>query len=152
MKNLFPLFTAAMASLALLLSAHSSAQLRTLTEDDVTFDETTGTIVSYLSDYDRISIPNEFNGVPVRNIGAGVFINKGIRQLQLPLTLKTIQIAAFTYNHIDSLVLPDNVEYIGVAAFQQSGIRFLVLPQNIKYIADNAFSENDIPRLQFRLH
>lgn len=73
MKNLFPLFTAAMASLALLLSARSSAQIRTLTKDDVTFDETTGTVVSYLSDYDQISIPNEFNGVSVRNIGAAFF-------------------------------------------------------------------------------
>lgn len=131
--------------LILLVCLTSPAQTRTLTLDDVKFDEATGTIVSYLSDYDQISISNEFNGVSVRNIGAGVFFNKGIRRLQLPLSLKTIQTAAFSYNHIDSLILPDGVESIGGAAFQLSGARFLSLPQNIKHIADNAFIQNDIP-------
>lgn len=148
MNKLFPLFTAVRTLFAiflfLLLCPPSSAQTRTLTLDDVKFDETTGTVVSYLSDYDQISIPNEFNGVSVRNIGAGVFLNKGIRQLKLPLSLKTIQTAAFSYNHIDSLILPDGVESIGVAAFQQSGARFLSLPQNIKHIANNAFTGNNI--------
>lgn len=145
MKNLFPLFTAAMASLALLLSAPSSAQPHTLTKDDVTFDETTGTIVSYLSDYDSVTIPQEFDGVAVRNIGKGAFFKRGIAKLKLPPTVKTIDRAAFCLNPIDTLVLPDCIENIGVAAFQHCGIRSLVLPQNIKYIADNAFSENDIP-------
>ncbi|MGN0029388.1 MAG: leucine-rich repeat protein [Marinilabiliaceae bacterium] len=109
------------------------------------FDETTGTIVSYLSDYDSVTIPPEFDEVAVRNIGKCAFSKKGIAKLKLPPTVKTIDRAAFCLNPIDTLVLPDCIENIGVAAFQHCGIRFLVLPQNIKHIADNAFFENSIP-------
>lgn len=131
-------------ALSLALCHTSSAQVHTLTGEDVEFDVASGSIVSYKADYDSIVIPPSIDGVDVYDIGLGAFLNKGIRKLELPLTLKTIGFAAFSTNSIDTLTIPDNVEYIGDIAFQDSRLKYLILSQNIKHIGVNAFSGNDI--------
>lgn len=131
-------------ALTLILCATSFAQVHTLTKEDVKFDVESGSIVSYVADYDSIFIPPSIDGVTVCDIGTGAFLAKGIKKLELPLTLKTIGIVAFSRNSIDTLTIPDNVECIGGAAFQFAGLRYLTLPQNIKHIGGGAFSDNEI--------
>lgn len=115
-----------------------------MTKDDVKLDAASGSIVSYVADYDSIFIPPSIDGVTVCDIGAGAFLAKGIKKLELPLTLKTIGTAAFSWNSIDTLTIPDNVECIGGTAFQHTGLRYLTLPKNIKHIGHRAFNGNDI--------
>ena len=127
-----------------ILQMTSFAQIHTLTKDDVMIDKISGSILSYISDYDSISIPPTIDNTTIYDISAGAFFSKGIVYLELPSTIKTIGVAAFAINNIDSLIIPDNVEYIGENAFQYNGIRYLRLLQNINHIGYNAFIGNDI--------
>ena len=118
------------------------AQVHTLTEEEILFDDVTGSIISCLSQYDSINIPDEIRERPVRNIGPGGFLSKGISGIYFPATIKSIGIASFAYNKINTLQIPDNVEYIGDNAFQYNAICSLHMSQNIKHIGHNAFSGN----------
>lgn len=128
-------------SLSLALCTATSAQVHTLTKDDVKLDAASGSIVSYVADYDSIFIPPSIDGVTVCDIGAGAFLAKGIKKLELPLTLKTIGAAAFSWNSIDTLTIPDNVECIGGTAFQHTGLKYLTLSKNIKHIGHRPSTE-----------
>ena len=83
-------------------------------------DDGTLTISDYKCNYTDITIPYEIDGTTVTVIGAEAFQNKGLENVVLPSTLKTIGEQAFSYNKLnvaDNIDIPQTVTYIGVAAF-----------------------------------
>ena len=90
-------------------------------------DDGTLTISDYKCNYTDITIPDEIGEQTVTVIGAEVFQNKGLTNVVLPSTLKTIGERAFSYNKLyvfddiddvyDNIDIPQTVTYIGAAAF-----------------------------------
>lgn len=113
-----------------------------------TFDSNSGTI-SASSEHDiekdgieNLVIPNEINGVKVKNITG--FSDKSLKNVILPKDLETISDIAFSQNSLSSIVIPNKVKRIGSYAFQDNQIENLYIPTSVTEIGNFAFRENHL--------
>ena len=113
-----------------------------------TFDSNSGTI-SASSEHDiendgieNLVIPNEINGVKVKNIG--YFDDAVLKSVILPKDLETISDNAFNQNNLSSIVIPNKVKRIGSYAFQDNQIENLYIPTSVTEIGESAFNENHL--------
>ncbi|WP_321375898.1 leucine-rich repeat domain-containing protein [uncultured Draconibacterium sp.] len=103
------------------------ASLYILTLDDVTFDETTGTITSYTNQNEKkIAIPVSFHvdgaNIRVKVIGEKAFYDHQLEEVSLTAGTQTISESAFELNSISSLTLPAGITEIERAAFNNNTI------------------------------
>lgn len=75
-------------------------------------------------------------------IPATAFMGKNLREVQLPATLKTIDVAAFAgCENLETLSLPASLEVIAPYAFTACNkLHAITLPQGLKQMGDGAFS------------
>ncbi len=77
------------------------------------------------------------------------FYEKGIRRIELPGTVTTIEDGAFWRSNLNDIVMP-NVQNIGEKAFCYTALTHVDLPANLNGLGENAFSHSllesvDIP-------
>lgn len=98
----------------------------TLTLDDVTFNENTGTITRYSSKYIDIIIPPSFNvageDISVTAIGSQVFRLKNLTDVIIPNSVTSIGVASFQSNYLTDVTIPKTITSIGGAAFNGNGL------------------------------
>ncbi|MCL1904169.1 MAG: leucine-rich repeat domain-containing protein [Oscillospiraceae bacterium] len=83
------------------------------------------TIVGFSTpNYNRIvSIPAQINGLPVRKIGAGAFMETDITFIVIPDGVTEIDSFAFEKcSALSAVTIPESVEQIGYGAFNESGL------------------------------
>lgn len=117
-----------------------------LTDADVEVDAN-GYIIScsYIGDETNIIIPDTLDGYAVKGIvdgildlggsvkkaaaaNSGVFYNKAITSVKLPLGLEYIGAYAFNSNQLGDISIPNNVLSIGAYAFAENPLSGFVLP------------------------
>lgn len=104
----------------------------------------TGYIVSGISDKEceDIIIPDEYNGLPVLEIGNSAFLNcTSAKTLVLPRNLTTIGVMAFCIcTNIRSIELPDTVTTIKEYAFNNCrSITSFIIPEGVTSIEEKTF-------------
>jgi hypothetical protein len=125
----------------------------TLTIDDVTFDEPTGTITAYHSTYTNIIIPESFNidgtDINITRIAARAFQEKSLETVQLPNTIVFIGEYAFAWNQISELEISNSLTEIGERVFHSNKLTSVSIPNSVLTLGTGAFSENEINNITF---
>jgi len=101
-------------------------------------------ITGYIGTQTDVSIPNTIEGLPVTEIDYGAFIQKKLKSVVLPDSLKSIGRFAFHYNELTRIIFPDGILSIGENAFEGNQLQEVVLPKNLIKIADESFRNNKI--------
>lgn len=101
-----------------------------------------GFIKAYKGESEVIIIPGVIGGKPVKAIGAGVFRNKNIKQVQIPEGIEIIGENAFNNNFIQEITIPSSVKNIEDGAFSGNALKKLYIPENVTKLGKNAFSKN----------
>lgn len=78
----------------------------------------------------RLRIPSEFGGIPVKAIGYG-YISDGYRRVFTSI---------FDNKYLDNVLIPEGITFIGENVFRLNKLTQLVLPSTITYIGEGAFS------------
>ena len=96
-------------------------------------------VYSYDGVETEVTIPEYYNGLPVKSIGSGVFEGKNITNIKLPNTL--VEIGAFkNCTKLEKIVLPDSVEKVSSNAFYNcTSLKNIDFGNNIKTIGFQAF-------------
>ena len=133
------------------------------------FDEQTKTINDYTGSVTEVKIPSKINGVDVKVVGYGSFMNcTELTSIEIPDGVTSISINAFrNCTSLESIKIPESVSFIGSSAFwdtkylenfkdidgfviindilykykEQSNVTDVTIPDNINLICGNAFSD-----------
>ena len=133
------------------------------------FDEQSKTINDYTGSVTEVKIPSKINGVDVRVVGYGAFMNcTELTSVEIPDGVISISINAFrNCPSLESIKIPESVSFIGSSAFggtkylenfkdidgfviindilykykEQSNVTDVTIPDNINLICGNAFSD-----------
>ena len=119
----------------------------TLTANDVSFNESTGTVTDYTNTTEKnIIIPGDFNGVAVRSIGDWAFYNNSLTSVIIPASLTRIGVEAFYNNSLTSVTIPASLTSIGCSAFSNNRLTSVLLEadSNIRTIGAYAFAGNGL--------
>lgn len=150
----------------------SRVDTATVTEPDVVDDDGLGyiivdsktvTITQYTGSAADVSIPSEYEGMPVTEIGEGAFRSTKVSSVTIPDSvtsigvrafsncqnlnsvklsdgIKTIEQNAFEYcSNLKSITLPNTLETIGMYCFTVSGLESIEIPESVTYIDHYAF-------------
>ena len=143
--------------LSIILSAVMLLSLVPLTVFSVSAEETDSQGVEYelsadetyyiVSDFDTsvtaVVIPAEFNGLPVKEIGAWAFSDcESLTSIEIPDSVTSIGTGAFQYcESLTSIEIPDSVTSIGDSAFYGcESLTSIVMPDSVTSIGIWAFS------------
>lgn len=98
-------------------------------------------LVEYNGSSSEITIPSEYNGKPVIEIGERAFENNIVNTVIISDGVKRIEEYAFYYcAALESVSVPDSVAYIGEAAFAQChSLKSVEIGKGVISIDDNAF-------------
>ena len=97
-------------------------------------------LVEYNGSSSEITIPSEYNGKPVIEIGERAFENNIVNTVIISDGVKRIEEYAFYYcAALESVSVPDSVSYIGEAAFAQCHSIRSIAPEGADYIGTFAF-------------
>ncbi len=103
--------------------------------------------------YYTLTIPTEYDGLPVTEIAEGGFFGINIRFLYLPEKLKVIGKSAFSNNNLlTAAIMPDTVEEIGEEAFYYAGggeVKRIDLSASLKTVGNRAFFGTGLKRVEF---
>jgi len=107
------------------------------------------TITDYRLSGGSITIPDNFNGIPVTAIGNNSFTNNYLTGVTIPDSITEIGDYAFARNHITNITIPANVTSIGHSAFYENNIKELVfLNTKVNSIIGNyAFTGNALTEI-----
>jgi len=126
------------------------------TSGDYTFLETQygAVITGYRgSEFNRLVIPSELNGIQVKGIGNGAFSRSSwdnsnrVTRMQLPSGIVFIGNSAFSNNLLTNITIPNTITYIGISAFINNQLTNVTIPENIVYIGSSAFSGNPLENI-----
>merc|ERR1712227_86601 len=82
-------------------------------------------------------------GESVTTIGAVVFYNTSIAEVDIPDSVTTIRDYAFQdCKNLNSVKIGNKVETIGYGAFERTSLTQVVIPDSVITISDQAFDEN----------
>ena len=97
---------------------------------------------------DKLTIPSEYNGCPVTEIGVEAFSSSDFLEIDIPNTIVTIEARAFQYcQNIKKVNIPNSVEYIGYQAFWDCRkLEEVIIGNNIQEIQPEAFRYCDALR------
>jgi hypothetical protein len=113
-------------------------------DGDYTFIETRyGVVITGYrgSGGNRLIIPGEMNGKPIKGIGDSAFQNKNIGRMQLPDGLVFIGISAFRNNQLTNVTIPNGVSIIGGGAFRENQLINITIPDSVSNIGAGAFGQ-----------
>jgi hypothetical protein len=101
----------------------------------------------------NITIPGEYNGLPVTRIGNAAFTDTEIAEVTISANVKTIEANAFNVESLTKVTFEENsqLETIGSCAFEMSEITEFIVPANVSRIGSNAFPPT-LRNLRFRSH
>ena len=115
------------------------------------FDESTAMLDD--SNMYKVTIPAEFNGIPVEEIAEGAFKNNtDISTVTIPSSVKTIGAEAFmnTTNLKTVDITAGGLEVIGTSAFENSGFETIKLPlAKLKNVEPYAFKSATLKSFGF---
>lgn len=123
-----------------------------LVSDSFEFDESTGTLISYIMNYDdyKVIIPKEVNGIPVKIIGSNFASMVGNKKIVIPNGVMSIESDALRdagdYN--EEFVLPPSITYVGdgAIALNATSIKFTSLTPPVFDMQYNACISGDSDR------
>ncbi|WP_298947700.1 MBG domain-containing protein [uncultured Polaribacter sp.] len=108
----------------------------------------TVTIIDYTGENRNINIPESVeylgNSYSVTVIGASAFINKGITEVHIPNTVKTIEHKAFVNNQLKEVILPNSINQIHKLAFANNQISHIEIPASITDLNAGIFANNEL--------
>ena len=90
-----------------------------------------------------ITIPANYKGLPVKEIGANAFNYSQGTSLVMPDTIIKISDNVFNSAEFTSITISQNLEYIGDYAFGSSKLTAIYLPNSVKSIGNEAFHYNE---------
>ncbi|WP_042478172.1 leucine-rich repeat protein [Bacillus ndiopicus] len=99
-------------------------------------------ITAYQGPPGEIVIPATLGGEPVVRIGVKAFLNKGLTKVELPNTVKAIEMEAFAKNELTTIILPDSVEILDSDAFRENQLETVQLSTKLTAIGIYAFDDN----------
>ncbi|HCC38265.1 MAG TPA: hypothetical protein DEQ14_12050 [Treponema sp.] len=102
------------------------------------------TIILYNGWGGKVSFPGRINNMPVVAIERAAFSYKGISQITIPNTVRTIGNEAFAGNYLVEIIIPNSVTSIGHSAFSNNRLRNVVIPDSITSIGTSIFSVNPL--------
>ncbi|WP_105113378.1 leucine-rich repeat domain-containing protein [Streptococcus suis] len=105
-------------------------------------------ITKYMGENKLVIIPASLGGKPVIKIGSSALRARGIRSVQFPASLQTIDSSAFQVNNLTQLTLPPSLIEIGAEAFGYNPLTNLVIPDSVTHIGHSAFASNQLQTLQ----
>ena len=130
------------------LTVLTATAQQTLTINDVTFDESTGTITDYAASYTDIIIPSSFNvngtDISVITIGNKAFYGNSLTSVAIPNSVTTIGVGAFYYNSLTSVTIGNIVTTIGDNAFLYNSLTSVTIPSSVTTIGNEAFCHNSL--------
>ena len=140
-----------LAALILFLSCSFSAHAYRLKDTDVTV--VNGVITQCTYDITTlgniIEIPEVLDGQTITGLGDNCFSLAGkIKEVSLPLTLKTIGNNVFLDHNLTNVILPEGITSISYNAFANNSIETINLPNTLTSIQSNAFSGNKIKSIK----
>ena len=137
-------------------------------------DDGTLSVSSYTSDDKDVSIPDEFDGKPVKSVGQSAFKGQDITTVTMPDGLekiggfsfalctklevanipegvKSIGANAFFADFaLTEIELPESLQTIDINAFNATGLKEIVIPKNVTSIGEFAFADcTTLEQIQF---
>ncbi|MFC0852741.1 leucine-rich repeat protein [Halalkalibacter oceani] len=108
-------------------------------------DGETATITGYNgTPPQNLVIPDEVNGLTVKEIGVSAFADNNLTEVVLGTGVESIGGLAFRGNNLTEVIIPDNVTEIGYGAFRDNDLTDVIIPVNVVVIGDTAFANNDL--------
>jgi len=107
-------------------------------------DASTAEILAYYGDEDKLVLPEKINGIPVVDIGCGVFSNCLLTSVVIPNSVEIIGDDSFPNNKLTHVVIPNSVRFIGNGAFIHNQISDITLPDFLAFIGNAAFTSNNL--------
>jgi len=90
--------------------------------------------------FKKITVPSEYNGIPVYAIGESAFSGACVGSVTLSEGIVEIGKFAFERAGMKEIILPESVENIGFAAFRDAeNLKKVILPHSLKIISEEAF-------------
>ena len=72
----------------------------------------------------------------------GSFWGKGIKSVEIPDGVVTIDTSAFEHNQLTSVTIPNSVTTIGTSAFNDNCLTSIIIGNGIQYIGGNTFTKS----------
>lgn len=130
----------------LTISSYFANAQHTLTNDDVNFNFSTGTIDDYSGTHTDIVIPQYFDiegqVTYIKAIGRYAFSNANLVNVIIPEGIETIGEGAFSRNELSIIRIPDGVKSIESSAFLSNKLTEIVIPNSVNHIGSGAFNDN----------
>ena len=129
-----------------------------LTEDGMTFsaDDSDPAAGATVTSYDEEIASGRFDAVipssvtiagetyPVVAIGEAALMDKRLKSVVIPSSVKVIGEDAFRANFLTSVVIPDSVTSIGDDAFNYNSLTTVTIGNSVATIGESAFEDNDL--------
>ena len=118
----------------------------------ICYEDGTAILRAYYGDETFVSVPSEFNGCRVTEIGpwafyngyfSGNFVENTLQELEICEGIETIGARAFWHcSQLQKVILPESLKTIGAYAFDSTAISEITLPQGLESIGLGAFENN----------
>ncbi|QKX38296.1 leucine-rich repeat domain-containing protein [Metamycoplasma hominis] len=98
-------------------------------------------ITKFIGNDSKVTIPREYQGKNITEIGNRAFFNSVIQSVTIPGSVKEIGESAFSgCRNIKEVFLNEGLEKIGAGAFNYTRIESINIPGSVKEISGSAFS------------
>ncbi len=106
-------------------------------------------VTKYLGMKDIISVPAQYKGKPVTEIGPFCFGERRYanRTIEIPGSVEIINFGAFEANHLERVILHEGIKKIMERAFSHAHISSIGLPDSLQTIDNYAFCKNDLRKI-----
>ena len=117
--------------------------------EDITFelesDEKSYYVKKYTGYAEDVTIPENYNGLPVTRIGSNAFSYTNIKTISIPSTITAIGMSAFnSCKYLSEVKLPASIEIIEQGAFDYcSSLTEIIIPGSVKTIGMLCFGNCD---------
>lgn len=112
-------------------------------EYELSKDKTYAVVADYSGTASRVMIAAEYEGVPVKEIGASAFWRSNITAVVIPDSVTTIGSSAFfSCSNLTIVGLPEGLTTIGSSAFHRcTRLASIIIPESVTHIDARAFSD-----------
>ncbi|WP_044420577.1 leucine-rich repeat domain-containing protein [Metamycoplasma hominis] len=105
-------------------------------------------ITKFIGNDSKVTIPKEYQGKNITEIGNGAFSNSFINSVSITGSIKEIGERAFLgCRNLEEVILNEGLEKIGVRAFLNTKIESITIPDSVKEIGSLAFNFSKISHI-----